>query len=137
MAKQPQCTVDIYTDGEHRYRAIAFLKYPGVKYVDAKDVFDGFDEDTQNYFRKSFDLWIGDPFKGRPDRITDGTKANSAASTLDALSSRIRPTGFTGSYVIQRNLETEDLKCASLPYMLKSTLTRRMRRISNAPRRCD
>ena len=58
MAKQPVCTVRIRAGRDHVRRAVAFLDYEQVSYVDIHQAFKGLSKSEKQYFNTSFDYWV-------------------------------------------------------------------------------
>lgn len=64
---QLKCTVTVIAGLTHAHRGVALLEHPA-SYVNAKAEFDDLGKSSERYHKKSFDYWMNDPFKGRPDR---------------------------------------------------------------------
>ena len=73
MAKQPACTVTIQAGRGHKWRAVAFLDYQSVGFVDICEAFLGLDENEQKHFKTSFDYWISG--FNKPDRYHGWNKS--------------------------------------------------------------
>ena len=58
--KNEQCSFIPKTPKEHRYRAVAFLKYDAMTFVNAHPGFEGLDEETRDFFQTSFDYFLED-----------------------------------------------------------------------------
>ena len=59
MAKPPECSVKIRAGRDHNRRAVAFLDYEQVRYVDIHEAFKKLSVNEKKYFNTSFDYWIG------------------------------------------------------------------------------
>lgn len=67
MTKQPVCTVKIRAGRDHGRRAVAFLDYEQVGYVDIGQAFVGLSTNEKQHFNTSFDYWISG-IDNKPDR---------------------------------------------------------------------
>jgi hypothetical protein len=64
---QTKCSVTMIAGRTHPRRGVALLEHP-TGYVNAKAVFESLGTSSKRYHRKSFDYWMNDPYKAKPER---------------------------------------------------------------------
>ena len=64
---QLKCSVTVVTSLNHPHRGVALLEHPA-GYVQAKEIFEDLGTSSERYHRKSFDYWMDDPYRRRPER---------------------------------------------------------------------
>ena len=67
MTKQPVCTVKVRAGRDHGRRAVGFLDYEQVGYVDIGQAFERLSTNEKLHFKTSFDYWISG-IDNKPDR---------------------------------------------------------------------